>query len=54
MKRSFYAFVAVIALVRLADPAAAQDFGKALEAAQRGDYETALAVWSPPLAEAAR
>ncbi len=41
-----YLIIAVLA-VMLALPVAAQDFDKGLEAAQRGDYATALREWRP-------
>jgi len=48
MKRRLYALMAFIVLVPLAaGSAAAQDFGKGLEAALRGDYDAALAQWRP-------
>ncbi len=47
MKHRIYALVALIVLAAPAGPAAAQDFARGLEAAQRGDYDIALGEWRP-------
>jgi TPR repeat protein len=45
--RKFLTGAAVILVSLLAGPLVAQDFSKGLEAAQRGDFVTALREWKP-------